>query len=68
MAVDPWTSSHQWSPQRGQNSGALRSPRCTVAEHADYTAVASLGVKVFCELAMVDLMDVRHRMFPYGAL
>ena len=57
-------SSHQWSPQRGQKSGALRSPRCTVAAHADYTAVVSLGVKIFCRLAMV-VMDVRHRMFPH---
>jgi len=61
MAVDPWLSSQQWAPQRGQNSGALHSPRCTVAEYADYTAVASLGVKVFCRLAMVELMDVRQR-------
>jgi hypothetical protein len=46
-------SSHQWAPQRGQNSGALRSPRCTVAAHADYTAVASLGVKVFQQFPLI---------------
>jgi hypothetical protein len=62
MAVDPWLSSQQRAPQRGQNSGALRSPRCTVAEYADYTAVVSLGVKVFCGLARVELMDVRQRV------
>jgi hypothetical protein len=28
---------------------------------ADYTAVVSLGVKVFCGLAMVELMDVMQR-------
>ena len=32
-------SRQQWSPQRRQQSCALRSPRCPVADHADCTAV-----------------------------
>ena len=32
------------------------------AEYADYTAVVSLGVKVFCGLARVELMDVRQHV------
>src|SRR6266404_4657892 len=51
MAVAPSMSSHQCSPQREQQSCALRSPPCTGTEHADYTAVVSVGVKVFCGLA-----------------
>jgi hypothetical protein len=43
-----------WTPQRGQNSGALRFLRCTVAKHADSTVVASLDVQVFCRLAMTE--------------
>ena len=41
------------SPQREQQGCALHSPPRTAAEYADYTAVVSLGVKVFCGLAMV---------------
>jgi hypothetical protein len=53
MAVDPRMLSYQWLPQREQQSGPLRSPWHTVAEYADYTAVVSLGVQVFCGLALV---------------